>query len=186
MRFARSAVGAGHACPQAPQQIAFQEYLHAIDDASARLERLTTAVLAALAGWQWEPVGRGEPALKYLAAYVYRTAFSAEKIVADDGEHVTFTYRDNTGKHCQLKLAGEAFLHRFLQHVLPQRLQRVRHFGWLSAAAKERFARVRALLDWQAPAPLPPPPVFVPQCPCCRKPMQLLGRLARPPPLWQR
>ena len=33
-----------------------------------------------------QPVGTGEPALKYLAAYVYRTAFSAERIVADDGQ----------------------------------------------------------------------------------------------------
>ena len=42
-----------------------------------------------------QPVGRGEPAFKYLAAYVYRTAFSAERIVADDGQHVTFAWRDN-------------------------------------------------------------------------------------------
>ena len=132
-----------------------------------------------------QPVGSGEPALKYLAAYVYRTAFSAERIVADDGQHVTFSYRDHTGKTCRLKLTGEAFLHRFLQHVLPRGLQRVRHFGWLSAAAKERFARVRALLDWQPPSALPEPVVYVPRCPCCQKPMQLLGRLARPPP-WPR
>lgn len=132
-----------------------------------------------------QPVGSGEPALKYLAAYVYRTAFSAERIVADDGERVTFRYRDNTGQSQQVTLSGEKFLHRFLQHVLPRGLQRVRHFGWLSAAAKERFERVRALLDWQPPKVLPPPPVYVPQCPCCRKPMQLIGRLARPPP-WKR
>ena len=41
-----------------------------------------------------QPVGTGEPALKYLAAYVYRTAWSAERIVADDGQTITFTYRD--------------------------------------------------------------------------------------------
>lgn len=129
-----------------------------------------------------QPVGSGEPALKYLAAYVYRTAFSAGKIVADDGQHVTFTYRDNEGRHRMMRLTGEKFLHRFLQHVLPRGLQRVRHFGWLSAAAKERFDRIRALLDWQPPKPLPEPPIFVPHCPCCKKPMQLIGRLARPPP----
>jgi len=132
-----------------------------------------------------QPVGSGEPALKYLAAYVYRTAFSAERIVADDGTHVTFTYRDNEGRTQQLKLSAEQFLHRFLQHVLPRGLQRVRHFGWLSAAAKERFARIRALLDWQPPPPLPAPPPLVPQCPCCKKPMQLIGRMPRPPP-WLR
>jgi hypothetical protein len=133
-----------------------------------------------------QPVGSGEPALKYLAAYVYRTAFSAEKIIADDGQHVTFTYRDNTGTNHRLTLTGEKFLHRFLQHVLPKGLQRVRHFGWLSAAAKGRFDRIRALLDWQPPEPLPEPQVFVPQCPGCKKPMRLIGRLPRPPPWLQR
>ena len=133
-----------------------------------------------------QPVGTGEPALKYLAAYVYRTAFSAEKIVADDGHHVTFTYRDNTGQKQHLKLSGEKFLHRFLQHVLPRGLQRVRHFGWLSAAAKGRFDRIRALLDGPPPKPLPTPATFVPHCPCCKKPMLLIGRLPRPPPGFQR
>lgn len=129
-----------------------------------------------------QPVGSGQPALKYLAAYVYRTALSAEKIVADDGQHVIFTYRDHTGKNGRCQLSAEAFLHRFLQHVLPKGLQRVRHFGWLSAAAKARWERLRALLDWQPPPPLPEPQTFVPQCPCCHQPMQLLGRLPRPPP----
>lgn len=48
----------GLVMPQPPQQIAFQEYIHAIDDAGERLERLTQAVLAALPGWKWAPVVR--------------------------------------------------------------------------------------------------------------------------------
>ena len=44
-----------------------------------------------------QPVGSGEPALKYLAAYVYRTALSAERICADDARGITFSFRDNTG-----------------------------------------------------------------------------------------
>jgi hypothetical protein len=173
--------------PQAVLARRFRTRLkHALQQADARL-----FLQVARAAWKlnWvvdvQPVGSGEPALKYLAAYVYRTAFSAERIIADDGTHVTFTYRDNAGRTQQLQLTAEAFLHRFLQHVLPRGLQRVRHFGWLSAAAKERFARVRALLDWQPPQSLPAAAVFVPQCPCCQKPMQLIGRLARPPP-WLR
>lgn len=129
-----------------------------------------------------QPVGTGEPALKYLAAYVYRTAFSAEKIVADDGAHVTFSYRDNEGQPRTMTLPAQKFLHRFLQHVLPAGLQRVRHFGWLSAAARKRFERIRALLDWQPPKPVAEPLKVVPQCPCCKKPMFLIGRLPRPPP----
>lgn len=129
-----------------------------------------------------QPVGSGEPALKYLSAYVYRTAFSAQRIVADDGHHLTFTYRDSKDLRTRtMRLSAEQFLHRLLQHVLPKGFQRVRSYGWLSPAAKDRFERILALLDWKTPsrvqaAILPPPP-----CPSCKKPMRLIGRLPRPP-----
>ena len=129
-----------------------------------------------------QPVGSGEPALKYLASYVYRTAFSAERIIADDGHHITFTYRDSQDRSIRaLRLTAEQFLHRFLQHVLPKGFQRVRSYGWLSAAAKDRFERIRALLDWKQPPPKQPDPLPPPKCPSCQKPMALLGRLPRPP-----
>jgi transposase len=50
--------------PQAPQQIAFQEYIHAVNDATDRLERLAQAVEAALPGWKWEPVVRALMSLR--------------------------------------------------------------------------------------------------------------------------
>jgi hypothetical protein len=130
-----------------------------------------------------QPVGSGEPALKYLAAYVYRTAFSAERILADDGQSVTFTYKDSHDHRTRIvQLPAEQFLHRFLQHVLPYRLQRVRYFGFLSPAAKARWQRVRTLLDWQAPPLIPPSPRSAPLCPCCKKPMRWIRRLPRAPP----
>jgi len=130
-----------------------------------------------------QAVGSGEPALKYLAAYVHRSAFSAEKIVADEDTHITFTYRDNTGANRKLKLPVERFLHRFLQHVLPKGFQRVRHFGWLSPAAKARFERIAALLDWQPAEPQLSAPQPAPLlCPCCQRPMVFIQRLARAPP----
>ena len=79
-----------------------------------------------------QPVGRGDGALKYLAAYVYRTAFSAQRIRADDGTHITFGWRDNQGRDRTTRLRADAFLHRYLQHVLPKGLQRVRYFGWFT------------------------------------------------------
>ena len=130
-----------------------------------------------------QPVGTGEPALKYLAAYVYRTAVSAERILADDGQTITFTYKDSPDRSPRpVRLPAERFLHRFLQHVLPRGLQRVRHFGFLSAAATAQWQRVRALLDWRPPSRTPAPPSPVPLCPRCHKPMALIGRLPRAPP----
>ena len=130
-----------------------------------------------------QAVGRGEPALKYLAAYVYRSAFSAERIVSAEGHDITFRYRDHQGQNRTVTLSGEKFLHRFLQHVLPKGFQRVRYFGWLSPAAREKFERIAALLDWR-PSTLPLPPMSAPppECPCCHKPMVRLGRFPRAPP----
>jgi len=127
------------------------------------------------------PVGRGEAALKYLGAYVYRSAFSSEKIIADDGKNITFVCRDNKGVKRTLTRPAETFIHRVLQHVLPRRFQHVRSYGWLSPAAKARFERIRAMLDWKAP-PLQILPRPAPECPCCHKPMILVQVLPRPPP----
>ena len=130
-----------------------------------------------------QPAGSGEPALKYLSAYVYRTALSAQRIRADDGRQITFTYRDSQDRRTRvLRLPVTEFLRRFLQHVLPKGFQRVRYFGWLSPAAKSKFERIAALLDWRPPALLPPAPLPPPECPACKKPMRLMGRLPRAPP----
>ena len=40
-------------------------------------------------------VGSGVPALKYLANYVYKTAFASQRILADDGHQITFSYKDS-------------------------------------------------------------------------------------------
>ena len=96
-----------------------------------------------------QPVGRGHTALKYLAAYVQKTALSAARLVGCDEHTVIFTHQDRaTGETRALRLSGQEFLRRFLQHVLPTGFQRVRHFGWLSPAAKKRWQRIHALLDW--------------------------------------
>ncbi len=158
---------------------------------AALRQALPPATFAAIAPAVWrtdwvadvQPVGSGEPALKYLAAYVYRTAFSAERIVADDGQHVTFTYREGqTGRLQRLRLTAGQFLHRFLQHVLPRGFQRVRYFGWLAPAALARWERLQALLDWKVPDLRLPDPLPPPRCPCCQQPMRRVGALPRAPP----
>lgn len=131
-----------------------------------------------------QPVGRGQIALRYLAAYVQKTALSAARLVACDEATVTFTHQErDTGQTRTLPLSGEEFLRRFLQHVLPTGFQRVRHFGWLSPAARKRWQRIEALLDWK---PSVPPasdaPCWAPECPRCHKPMRWLGTFARSPP----
>jgi Putative transposase/Transposase zinc-binding domain len=128
-------------------------------------------------------VGSGQAALKYLAAYVYKTALSSARILADDERGVTVRFRrSDDGRWQTLPLAPAEFLRRFLQHVLPRGFQRVRCYGWLAPAAKEKWRRIEALLDWKRPEPPPSQPLPVPECPRCRKPMALVERLPRAPP----
>ena len=70
--------------PQGPQQIAFQEYIHAINDATDRLQRLAKAVEDALPGWKWEPVAR---ALMSLRGVQVLTAMT---LVAEVGDFSRF------------------------------------------------------------------------------------------------
>jgi hypothetical protein len=130
-----------------------------------------------------QPVGSGEAALKYLANYLCQPPLHESQLEQWDKQTVTFRYRENDGRQQRCTVSASEFVRRFLQHVLPKGFQRVRHYGWLGAAAKEKRARIHALLDWKAPAPQPstlnPQP---PQCPGCGQVMRLSGAVARKPP----
>jgi transposase len=50
--------------PRAAQQIAFEEYVQAVHEASLRVERLNSAISAALEHWRWRPVVEALQALR--------------------------------------------------------------------------------------------------------------------------
>ena len=130
-----------------------------------------------------QPVGSGEKAMRYLAAYVQRTALSSQRILKEEHGRTTFQYRQSdTGTWELLTLDTPEFLRRFLQHVLPSGFHRVRYFGWWSPASKNKWARILALLDWKEPARPLPRPAWMKTCPCCHQPMVRIGVLPRGPP----
>ena len=133
--------------------------------------------------------GSGQKVLDYLGRYVFRIAISHSRLEALEQDKVTFRYRDNRTqqiKHVQLPVAE--FVQRFLQHVLPKGLPKVRHYGLTSAACCQRHAAALTLLqataaaDRHAPKPEPkvqtaPSKTFL--CPYCRTGKLLwLGRLS--------
>ena len=71
--------------PQPAQQVVFQECIHAIDDATQRLERLTQAVEDALPGWKWEPVVRALMSLRGVQV------LNGMTLVAETGDMSRFT-----------------------------------------------------------------------------------------------
>jgi Putative transposase len=72
--------------------------------------------------------------LRYLGRYTHRVAISNHRLLAFDGEHVTFRYKDyaHGGKHRKMALNAVEFLRRFFLHVLPKGFVRIRHFGFLA------------------------------------------------------
>ena len=75
-------------------------------------------------------------------------------------------------------------IRRWLQHVLPKGFTRVRHYGFLSGAARDAYRRLRFLLG--APrVNVVEPEQQPPCCPECEEPMQRLRKIlpARGPPL---
>jgi hypothetical protein len=73
--------------------------------------------------------------VKYLARYTHRVAISNARISNIDDHGVDFRYRDTArgGRERQLRITGTEFLRRFLMHVLPHRLVRIRYYGFLAA-----------------------------------------------------
>jgi hypothetical protein len=113
--------------------------------------------------------------LKYLARYTYRVALSNRRLVRVTGEAVTFSYKDyrQRGKLKELTLPVAVFARRFLQHVLPRGLVRVRHYGLLANRGRQqKLAACRRLLAAQgarcAPPAVQPAPAEGPQrCAAC-------------------
>ena len=128
-----------------------------------------------------QPVGSGEAALKYLAAYLCRPPLHESQVERWDEQSVTGCCRENDGDQKSCTVSVFEFVRRFLQHVLPKGFQRVRHYGWRGAAAKTKWERILALLDWKCPTLVKPEAAPAPRCPACGKPMFLLGPLPRAP-----
>jgi hypothetical protein len=128
-----------------------------------------------------QAVGSGEAALKYLANYLCQPPLREHQLEREDAQGVTFRYRANDGTVHRDTVSGMEFVRRVLQHVLPKGFQRVRHYGWRSAAAQAKWARILALLDWRPPIVNPPASLPPPPCPCCGKSMFLVGTLPRAP-----
>ena len=105
------------------------------------------------------PFAGPQQVLAYLGRYTHRIAISNHRIVARSGDRVTFLYKDraDSDRRKRMTLPAEAFLRRFLLHVLPPGFVRIRHYGLLAnPVRRERIARCRQLLN-TAPDPTPAP-----------------------------
>ena len=95
------------------------------------------------------PFGGAEHVLNYLARYTHRVAISNHRLVAFENDRVSFRWRDyaHGGKKKVMTVSAHEFLRRFLLHVLPGGLVRIRHFGLFANRRRSAaLERCRALL----------------------------------------
>lgn len=127
-----------------------------------------------------QPSGSGVSALKYLGAYVSRTALTNARMLRVTQDSVSFRWKDRSdnNRRKELTLSGVEFARRYLRHVLPVGLRSVRYYGFCHPAAKASRLRVQfhsgRVLNFGPIEPLPAPVPDSRLCPLCGQAMQLL------------
>lgn len=98
-----------------------------------------------------EAVQGPERVLEYLGRYVHRTALTDKAILQCNNDTVTFAYRDSHDhRRKTMTLAAHEFLRRFLQHVPPQGMHRVRAFGLLHSSKRACLRQLQLMLALKA------------------------------------
>jgi Putative transposase/Transposase zinc-binding domain len=120
------------------------------------------------------PFGGPRRVLKYLARYTHRVAISNHRLRCLENGRVSFDWKDyaDRSRTKNMTLDAVEFLRRFLLHVLPTGLVRIRQFGFLSNRVRgEKLNLCRALLATRFPAPYDPSAATSRDsqaCPICR------------------
>ncbi len=126
-----------------------------------------------------QPFAGPEAVLAYLARYTHRVAIANSRLIRADADSVTFKVKDyridGPGRTKTMTLAVHEFIRRFLIHVLPKGLHRIRHYGLFASSGRaDNIARIREILTG-APStsqsedadPTDELRVLALPCPCC-------------------
>jgi hypothetical protein len=143
------------------------------------------AFLAPLRKTDWvvyakEPFGGPQAVLAYLSRYTHRVAISNRRLIAADATGVTFKWKDYRieapARYKTMTLPTHEFIRRFLMHVLPKGVHRIRHYGLFANANRAaNIARARELLAMPTrvtesetvSSETDQPPMLPTPCPCC-------------------
>lgn len=126
--------------------------------------------------------------LAYLSRYTHRVAISNRRLIRADAETVTFKVKNyrlkGQRRHTTMTLATPEFIRRFLIHVLPKGLHRIRHYGLFANTVRAaNLARMRELLGSTEPNPgehsdapeaACEPETVTPTCPRCGGTMRII------------
>ncbi len=134
------------------------------------------------------PFAGPKSVLAYLSRYTHRVAISNRRLIKADANAVTLRVKDyrRTGpeRYTTMTLGPHEFIRRFLIHVLPRGLHRIRHYGLFANSNRAgNLAKMRDLLGVPAQGDVgdddttdnADEPDALPQsCPCCGGTMRII------------
>jgi hypothetical protein len=97
------------------------------------------------------PFAGPEAVLAYLSRYTHRVAIANSRLIALEERGVTFRWKDyrckGRARYKRMTLTVDEFIRRFLLHVLPAGLHRIRHYGlFANTTRRDNLVRARELL----------------------------------------
>jgi len=115
------------------------------------------------------PFGGPKQVIEYLGRYTHKVAISNHRIMQVTRSEVSFSYKDyrESGNKKIMTLSNEEFTRRFVQHILPPRFVRIRHYGILSGSWKR--GKLQALqIQLKVKRPEVKIKTLLKKCPCCK------------------
>jgi len=133
-------------------------------------------------------LNRTDSIIGYLALYTHRIAISNQRILNIDQDQVRFSYKDyQSDQHRVMALHPGEFIRRFLMHVLPRGLMRIRHYGILANRCRQSsITMIRKILSTPAPEQTNTTTceAVIYLCPKCRKGQLIAKHKITPTTVW--
>ena len=102
------------------------------------------------------PFAGSQQVLDYVGRYTHRVAISNNRLLDIENDEVRFRWKDyrHGDKVKTMTLSADEFIRRFLLHMLPNRFQRIRYYGFLgNRHRQENLDHCRRLLAMQTANP---------------------------------
>ncbi len=133
-------------------ELTFFGHLSALNDSQTFAETLQTLRKPEWVVYAKRPFAGPESVLAYLSRYTHRVAIANSRLVKVDNNNVTFRWKDYREKERRraktMTLSTDEFIRRFLLHVLPRGLHRIRYYGFFANALRtDHLIKARALLN---------------------------------------
>lgn len=96
-----------------------------------------------------KPFAGPESVVQYIGRYTHRVAVANQRLISLDNGQISFRYKDyrDHAKEKIMTLSANEFIRRFLLHIIPHGLKKIRFFGIFSSGIKaDMIATARRLL----------------------------------------